>query len=439
MNLFGYYLQLAARSMRRTPVLTLLMVCAIGLGIGASMTSLTIFHLMSGNPIAHKNALLRPVQLDNWDPSQPWDDKEPTEPPNIVTYRDAMALLEARQARRQVAMFTNYFPLQPENREVKPYLVNARLTTADFFAMFEAPMRYGAGWTAAQDAAAARLVVLSKTSNDKVFGGANSIGKRLRIGDDEFTVTGVLDDWQPVPKVFDVTAGAFNEMEDVYLPFKYGIDKELGSSQNNSCWKASGDGYQGRLESDCVWMNFWVELESPADAPRYLDFLNGYVAEQKKLGRFPRPLNNRLRTVDEWLEAQGVVRDDTRIQVALSFAFLAVCLINTVGLLLAKFLGRTGEVALRRALGATRRTLLAQCLTEAGVIGFCGGLLGLALTWLGLYGTRKLDPGIETVAHLDPAMIVLTLLLAIAATLLAGLLPTWRIARLPPAGFLKTQ
>ncbi len=439
MNLLGYYLQLAVRSMRRTPVLTLLMVCAIGLGIGASMTSLTIFYLMSGNPIAHKDALLRPVQLDNWDPSQPWDEENPSEPPNIVSYRDAMALMEAKQAKRQVAMFTNYFPLQPENREVKPYLINARLTTADFFSMFEAPMRFGAGWSSVQDAAAARVVVLSKASNDKVFGGADSVGKRLRIGDDEFTVAGVLDDWTPVPKVFDVTAGAFNEMEDVYLPFKYGIEKELGSSQNNSCWKTSGDGYQGRLESECVWMNFWVELESADDAPRYLDFLNGYVLQQKKLGRFPRPLNNRLPTVTEWLQSQRVVRDDTRIQVALSFAFLAVCLINTVGLLLAKFLGRASEVALRRALGATRRTLLAQCLTEAGVIGFCGGLLGLVLTWLGLLGTRKLDPGIETVAHLDPLMIVLTLLVAIAATLLAGLLPTWRIARLPPAGFLKTQ
>lgn len=439
MNLLGYYLQLAARSMRRTPVLTLLMVCAIGLGIGASMTSLTIFHLMSGNPIEHKNEVLRPVQLDNWDPSSPWDTDEPDEPPNIVSYRDAKALLAAKQAKRQVAMYTNFFPLQPENREVKPYQVHARLTTADFFAMFEAPLRFGAGWSAAQDDANARVTVLSRETNDKVFGGGDSVGKRLRIGDDEFTVVGVLDDWLPVPKVFDVTAGALQEMEDLYLPFKYGIEKELGSSQNNSCWKDSGAGYQARLESECVWMNFWVELESAADAPRYLDFLNGYVGEQRKLGRFPRPLNNRLRTIDEWLASQKVVRGDTRIQVALSFAFLAVCLINTVGLLLAKFLGRTSEVALRRALGATRSTLLVQYLTEAGLIGLCGGLLGLALTWLGLFGTRKLDPGIETVAHLDATMIVLTLMIAVAASLLAGLLPTWRIARLPPASFLKSQ
>lgn len=435
--MFAYYLKLGWISCRRTPVLSLLMVCAIGLGIGASMTSLSIYHLMSGNPVAHKNEVLRPVQLDNWSPASPYE--EPNEPPDLFTYRDAAALLKAKQAKHQVAMYTNFFPLTPDNREVKPFMVTARLTSADFFPMFEPPMHYGASWSEQQDEAAARVVVLSKAINDKVFGGENSVGRTVTLRNQEFTVVGVLDDWAPVPKFYDVTGGAFKEVEDIFVPFAYGIEQELTSSQNNSCWKSSGDGFAARLESDCVWMNFWVELESPGDAARYMDTLNGYVNEQKKLGRFPRPLNNRLPTVEEWLVAEKVVRGDSRIQVALSFGFLAVCLVNTVGLLLAKFLGRTGEVAIRRALGATRGTLLAQYLTEAGLIGLCGGLLGLALTWLGLLGTRHLDPGIESVARLDWSMVALTLLLAVGAALVAGLLPTWRVSRLPPAGFLKTQ
>lgn len=435
--MFLHYLRLATLSLKRTPVLTLLMVSAVALGIGTAMTSATIFHLMSGNPIAHKNEVLRPVQLDNWSPAQAWE--EPNEPPSLFTYRDGMALLEAQQAKRQVLMYTAFFPLQPDNREVKPYMIDARLTTADFFSMFEAPFRFGGGWDRAQDEANARVAVLSKETNEKIFGGADSVGRRIRIGTDEFTVLGVLADWAPVPKFYDVTAGPLNEPEDVYLPLAYGIEKEMLSSQSNSCWKDGGDTFRERLESDCIWLNFWVELESADDAPRYLAFLDAYVNEQKKLGRFPRPLNNKLRTVDEWLEARGVVRGDTRIQLALSVAFLVVCLINTIGLLLAKFLGRSGEIALRRALGATRRTLLVQHLTEAGMIGLCGGLLGLALTALGLWGTRVLDPGIAAAARLDVPMVATTVLVAIAASLLAGLLPTWRVASLPPAAFLKTQ
>ena len=49
--MFGYYLWLAGRSLRRNPVLTALMVAAIALGIGAAMTSLTVLRAMSGNPI----------------------------------------------------------------------------------------------------------------------------------------------------------------------------------------------------------------------------------------------------------------------------------------------------------------------------------------------------------------------------------------------------
>ena len=435
--MFAYYMRLALLSLNRNRVLTALMVLAIGLGIGASMTSLTVFYLMAGNPAAHKNDVLYIPQLDNWSPNQPWD--EPNEPPTLFTYQDAMALLEAKQAKHQVVMLVNFFPVEPENREVKPFMVTARMTTKDFFPMFEPPFEYGGGWNADQEAQNARTVVLSQETNERLFGGANSVGKRLQVGNTEFTVTGVLKKWQPTPKYYDITGGAFNTPEDIYLPFRFGIERELTSSQNNSCWKDSGEGYAGLLASDCVWLNFWVELESAADRERYLSFMNNYVAEQKKLGRFPRPLNNRLSTVSEWLEAQKVVRSDTRIQTMLAFGFLAVCLINTVGLLLAKFLGRAQEIGLRRARGASKRAIFAQFLSEAGIVGVAGGLLGLFLAWLGLIGVRRLYEGFDLLARLDWFMTVTTIGLAVASALVAGLLPTWRACQVAPALQLKSN
>lgn len=435
--MFAYYLRLATLALKRNVVLTVLMVTAIGIGIGASMTTLTVFYAMSGNPLAHKNDVLYVPQLDNWAPDSPWD--EPNVPPDLFTYRDAVALREAHQAKREVIMLTGAFTLQPEDPKVAAYQVTARMTTNEFFPMFEPPFLYGSGWDRPQDDANARVVVLSKATNQKLFGGENSVGRTARIYNEDFTVVGVLDEWHPQPKVYDVTGGAYNAPEDVFIPFAFGPEHELQSSQNNSCWKDAGNDYKGWLESECVWLNFWVELDSAADRERYKAFLDNYVMEQKKLGRFPRPLNNRLNNVDEWLDAEKVVRDDTRIQMALSFSFLFVCLINTIGLLLAKFMGRAGEIGLRRALGASRKAIFAQYLTEAGIVGLCGGLLGLALTFAGLAGMRSLDSALERLAHLDPLMVVSAVALAVGSALLAGVLPTWRACLIAPATQLKSQ
>jgi putative ABC transport system permease protein len=435
--MFGYYLRLATLALKRNIVLTALMVTAIGIGIGASMTTLTVFYAMSGNPLAHKNGVLYVPQLDSWSPDTPWG--EPNEPPDIFTYRDAMALREAHQAKRELIMLTGAFSIQPEDPKVPPYQVTSRMTTNEFFPMFEPPFLYGGGWDRGQDDANARIVVLSNETNQKLFGGADSVGRTVRIANDEFTVVGVLRPWNPQPRVYDVTSGAYRTPEDVYMPFAYGPEHELQSSQNNSCWKNSGDDYKAWLESECVWLNFWVELDGAADRERYKAFLDSYVLEQKKLGRFPRALNNRLNNIDEWLDVEKVVRDDTRIQMALSLSFLAVCLINTIGLLLAKFMGRAGEIGLRRALGASRKAIFAQFLTEAGIVGLCGGVLGLALTFGGLAGMRSLDDVLQYIAHLDPLMVVGAIGLAVFSALLAGVLPTWRACLIAPATQLKSQ
>ncbi len=154
----------------------------------------------------------------------------------------------------------------------------------------------------------------------------------------------------------------------------------MRSAGNNSCWTSPpDDSYEGYLASECIWTQFWVELDSQAERERYLSFLNNYVNEQKKLGRYPRPLNNRLSNVMEWMRNQRVVGDDARAQVWLAGSFLLVCLLNTVGLLLAKFLGRAPEIGLRRALGASRRQVFAQHLIESGMIGVVGSVLGRSI------------------------------------------------------------
>ena len=100
-------------------------------------------------------------------------------------------------------MFPNVLPLEPANVEVKPFMGQVLFTHGDFFAMFDAPFEHGGGWDRAMDERAARVVVLSKDLNDKLFGGENSVGRTLRAGGEDFTVTGVLRRWNPQPKFYE--------------------------------------------------------------------------------------------------------------------------------------------------------------------------------------------------------------------------------------------
>jgi putative ABC transport system permease protein len=186
-------------------------------------------------------------------------------------------------------------------------------------------------------------------------------------------------------------------------------------------------------------MQFWVELGTPAKAAAYKDFLVHYSQVQIALGRFQRPPNVRLPDVMGWLDYNKVVPGDVRLQAWLALGFLLVCLVNTVGLMLAKFLRRSPELGVRRALGASRREVFMQLLVESGVIGLTGGVAGLLLSLVGLWLVRKQPSDYAALAHLDLSMLLATFLLAVGASLLAGLLPAWRACQVTPALQLKSN
>jgi putative ABC transport system permease protein len=128
------------------------------------------------------------------------------------------------------------------------------------------------------------------------------------------------------------------------------------------------------------------------------------------------------------------------MSLVIAVAFLLICLVNTVGLLLAKFMRRAPEIGVRRALGASRGAIYVQFLVEAAAVGLAGGVLGVVLTGLGMLGVGAVfDPAIARLAHVDVALIAMTVLTAIASTVLAAFYPTWRAAQVQPAWQLKSN
>jgi putative ABC transport system permease protein len=205
-----------------------------------------------------------------------------------------------------------------------------------------------------------------------------------------------------------------------------------------NCWGDAGGDHE-EAGAPCAWIQLWVDIDSPAKAGAYRDFLASYSDDQRAAGRFERPTNVRLRDLMEWLDHKQVVPGDVRLQAWLALGFLLVCLINTVGLLLAKFLRRSPELGVRRAMGASKRAVFAQLLVEAGAVGLAGGVLGLGLAWLGLAAIRRQPTEYAAIAELDGIMLATTFALALAASVLAGLLPAWRACQVSPARQLKSQ
>jgi len=436
--MFGYYLNLAMRSFRRNKVLTALMVLAIALGIGAAMTTLTVFYVLAGDPIPQKSDKLFYPRMDprSMNGFTPGDDPE-----EQMTRFDAETLLRDRRGDRQAMMTGGGLAVEAQDGKLDPFSVDARYTSSDFFPMFDAPFRFGSGWSAADDEGRARVAVISRALNDKLFAGGNSVGKTLLANRVQFRIVGVLDEWRPTPKFYDLTNDRFTEVEQVFVPFQTSRALDLGSQGNMSCWGDSGadeEGSQG-LNAPCTWLQYWVELGSPEKVAAYRQYLENYSNQQRAAGRFERPTNIRLHSVMEWLDEREAVPGDVRLQMWLAFGFLLVCLVNTVGLLLAKFLRRSSEIGVRRALGASRRAIFAQCLIESGAVGLAGGIAGLGLALLGLWAVRQQPADYAELAHLDVPMLLTTLALALVSSVLAGLLPAWRAMQVTPAIQLKTQ
>jgi putative ABC transport system permease protein len=435
--MFAYYLDLALRSLKRNKVLTALMVLAIALGIGASMTTLTVLHVLSGDPLPGRSGELYYPQIDPRDSTGYVPGK--SQPMDQMTWIDGMNLLRAGRADRQALMTGGMVAVQPAQSAIDPFHEGARFTTADFFPMFDVPFQYGHAWNATDDEARARVVVISAALNDKLFGGKDSTGQMLRLEDTAFRIVGVLGDWRPTPHFYDLNVTSYGQGEGLYIPLSTSQDVGMEHDGSVDCWGNGGGGKRIDHTATCVWVQFWVQLDNPAKAEAYRQFLIHYSQEQKALGRFQRPPNVQLRNVMQWLDYNQVVPGDVRLQTWLALGFLLVCLLNTVGLMLAKFMRRAGELGVRRALGASRRALFAQLLVESGVVGLAGGIGGLLLAYLGLWLVRRQPAGYASLAHLDPATLLMTFLLALGASLVAGLLPAWRACQIAPALQLKSH
>lgn len=437
--MWQYYLRLSLLSLRKTPVLSLLMVLAIATGIAANLTILTMHSVVSSNPLAHKNEQLFAVQLNTWNPAREYSALNNL-PPQL-TFKDAKAIYDADVADEIVVMQKANIIIHQRESSETPSAYHTRMTTRDFFSMFDVKFIYGGPWSKEADKNPERVVILSEGLNNKFFEGVDSSGKTIELDGQLFTVMGVVSEkWQLVPNVYDLNNLAFEPAPDAYMPFFLVAERAYQNWGNIQAWFSEDvKSNQDFLQSEKIWIQAWVSLNSADKYQEFSHFLESYIATQKERGRFKRSPGYQLNTPEEWLDIHNVVSTDNKQLLMLSFVFLIICLINSTVLMLAKLLRKAPEAGIRRALGASRSSIFFQHLMEAFVIGVAGSMLGLLFSLGGLAGVRELYSSYENVAVFNSVTVMSAVLLALAATLLSGLLPAWRISHAAPAKYLKTQ
>jgi putative ABC transport system permease protein len=439
-----YNVRLAWKSVQRYPVLSALILLGIALGVGVSTTFITAYHVLARDPVPGKSGSLYYVRMDSWgSPDTPFRQ----DPPPLVTWRDSLELLKSRIPVRSTATFSSRATLFPAGSE-RPSREGIRLATADFFPMFAVPFRYGGPWSREADAKPESVAVISSALNDRLFGGANSVGRTIRLESHELKVVGVLGPWRPRVRAYGLIGDPLGAPEPVFVPLALAGPMELQASEMQMNWRTPQPGeeklpYAAQLMiNEELFLGFWAELPDARAARSFKSYLDAYVAEQKRLGRFPHAPNNRLTSLLDLMAELRVVPPQTKALAVISLLFLVVAALNLIGLFLGKFLARAANVGVRRALGASRWTIFVQHLVECELMGLAGGLLGVLLSVAGLAVLNRVyGDGPEGVAffQLDIPMVLAAVALSLLAGAVAGLYPAWRICAVPPARHLKSQ
>lgn len=427
--MFRYNLKMAMYNFKRAPSLYLLIVLTLAIGVGLLCANLALVNSMASDPIPEKSNKLFHISLNSWTGDQP-----PQEPLHILRYKDAKVVTESNIPKNSTVFYeTGVYARDSESKSLQRFDSVVRATTHGFFKLTNAPFQYGQAFE--QDSG--KQVVIGHELNKKIYGGENSVGKTLELDGELLTIVGVLKQWHLRPLFYHASEGrAFNLTDDIFVPLETSID--LGwSIHARSSTTVSYKGVEYTRDRNVFYLQAWVELETQADKQQFQTHLDNYSQSLKDAGEHPLDIRNELHDVNEWLLEQKVVDQKVLAFSLATVLFLFVCVFNASSLLLSRFHAAKFEVGLRRAIGASNRHMATQGITESLLLGVVSGLVAIMLSWVFLKLSISFLPNLENLAVLDPKLLILAMIIAIATSVISALYPLYRANRYTISAELK--
>jgi len=392
----------AVRSLRRAPLVSGSAIVCIGLGIGstAAISSAISRALLQPLPFREPERLVTVYR------TTPHFDTGPFSPAN---YSDLAR--ETRQLEGLAAITPTTALLQLTDEAVQ---VSVKRVSGNLFPLLGVRALRGRLLTSADDRPdAPQVVVIGEELWRERFGGDPSVvDKPIRLDGQAYIVAGIA------PRELGIPHGAQVIRSQVWVPMRFSPN-ELSQRRSNYLYAL------GRLAPGATVQSAHAEL---------VRLFDGIVQANPVLrGEQVRALS---------LAGEGV----RSVRTPLLLLFGAVCMVlliaatNVASLLLARAVQRRRELAVRSALGGSRRQLMRPVLSESLVMTLIGLAAGLALAWAGVRTIGALAaarlPQLQGLS-VDYRVIAFAIALAVVVALVCGGLPAWRSAAVDPQDALR--
>ena len=412
--MFGYYLQLSLRALKAQKLVYSLLILVLSLGVAMLLANLTILKTMSAIPLSDKSEKVFNVSMNSW-PSKRGNQPQPF---HLLRYRDTQYILDNKISKYAVVHYkTSVFTKNSESNSPKRIQANVRATTSDFFDLMRAPFAQGQGFSSSRG----NEIVISDKLNQDLFKGESAIGKSLDIKGKLYQIVGVLDKWNLKPVFYHAAGGnAFKPKDDIYFPLETAIDNGW-SNQGNTFSAERFNGISDTRNKNVFFLRAFVELHSKKDKFKFQQYMDNYTINLKQSGEHPRDINNRLLNIAQWLKHNQVI-DQTMLAFAIATTlFLAVCIFNASSLLLSLNYANHFEISLRRAIGASMKSIIKQEMVRSLLLATIASVFAIAFASAFLAFCREQFSYLSEVAELDFVMIlfgiVLTFLTAISSSI----------------------